>query len=283
MTTNGHRKNATVWIQRFNPDFDRRPYLQPYSITARQGMTLLDALHEIKTHQDGSVTFRRSCRHAICGSCGMNVNGRNVLVCESPLKDHLDGKGRVTIRPLPFLPIIKDLVVDRAKFWEHYRQIKPWLLPPDDLPEREFRVSPEEVKELCNAEKCIMCGLCYSACQVVALNKGYIGPHALLKAFLRTLDPRDSAPGERLDIVSDSTGVWRCHTIFNCIDACPKSLDPTYAIETLRNLAARRLAFEEERRERQARFGEPVEVGPPVRMEPTARVEPPVQTGQRIT
>jgi succinate dehydrogenase / fumarate reductase iron-sulfur subunit len=258
MSTNGHRKTATVRIQRYNPDVDKKPYLQSYQIEMRPGMTLLDALHQIKTRQDGSVTYRRSCRHAICGSCAMNVNGYNMLVCEKPLKDHLDGKGRVTIRPLPFLPIIKDLVVDRSSFWEQYQRVKPWLLPPDDLPEAEFRVSPEEVKALHDAEKCIMCGACYSACQVVALNKQYIGPHALLKAFLRALDPRDSAPGERLEIVTSPTGVWRCHTIFNCIDACPKGLDPTYAIETLRNLAARRLAFEEERRARQAALAEPV-------------------------
>jgi succinate dehydrogenase / fumarate reductase iron-sulfur subunit len=216
MTTNGHRKTVTVRVQRYNPDVDKKPYLQSYQIEMRQGMTLLDALHEIKTRQDGSVTYRRSCRHAICGSCAMNVNGHNMLVCESPLKDHLDGRGRVTIRPLPFLPIIKDLVVDRTSFWEQYQRVKPWLLPPDDLPEHEFRVSPEEVKALHDAEKCIMCG------------------------------------------VTGPTGVWRCHTIFNCIDACPKGLDPTYAIETLRSLAARRLAFEEARRARQAALAEPV-------------------------
>jgi succinate dehydrogenase / fumarate reductase iron-sulfur subunit len=260
MATNGHKRTATVRIQRYNPDVDNKPYLKEYQIEMRQGMTLLDALHEIKTKQDGGVTYRRSCRHAICGSCAMSVNGRNMLVCEQPLKDHVDSKGQVTIRPLPFLPIIKDLVVDRSSFWEQYQRIKPWLLPPDDVPDKEFRVSPEEVKALHDAEKCIMCGACYSACQVVALNKQYIGPHALLKAFLRTLDPRDAAPAERLDIVTDPTGVWRCHTIFNCIDACPKNLDPTFAIETLRNLAARRLAFEEERRERQKTLNEPVKV-----------------------
>jgi len=260
MATNGHKRTATVRIQRYNPDVDKKPYLKEYQIEMRQGMTLLDALHEIKTKQDGSVTYRRSCRHAICGSCAMSVNGRNMLVCEQPLKDHVDNKGQVTIRPLPFLPIIKDLVVDRSSFWEQYQRVKPWLLPPDDVPDKEFRVSPEEVKALHDAEKCIMCGACYSACQVVALNKQYIGPHALLKAFLRTLDPRDAAPAERLDIVTDPTGVWRCHTIFNCIDACPKNLDPTFAIETLRNLAARRLAFEEERRERQKTLNEPVKV-----------------------
>jgi succinate dehydrogenase / fumarate reductase iron-sulfur subunit len=188
----------------------------------------------------------------------MIVNGRNMLVCEQPLANHLDRQGRVSIRPLPFLPIIKDLVVDRTSFWEQYQRVKPWLIPPEDAPEKEFRMSPAEVAALNDAEKCIMCGACYSACQVVALNKQYIGPHALLKAFMRVLDPRDSAPAARLEDVATTDGVYRCHTIFNCIDACPKNLDPTYAIETLRNLAEKRKAFEESRRERQKTLAQPV-------------------------
>ena len=249
---------VTVRIQRFNPDVDKKPYFDEFPVEALPGKTILDALHEIKEEQDGSVTFRRSCRHAICGSCAMNVNGQNMLVCESPLRDHVDRKGQVTLRPLPYLPIIKDLVVDRSKFWEQYLRVKPWLVPPEDLPEKEFRMSAEEVAALNDAEHCIMCGACYSSCQVVALNKKYIGPHALLKAFLRVMDPRDSAPRERLDDLDKGDGVYRCHTIFNCIDACPKNLNPTQAIETLRKLAMKRQAFEAARAERQKRLDEPV-------------------------
>lgn len=256
--TNGARRTAQVRVQRFNPDTDRKPYLQTFTVEVTQGMTLLDALHQIKTQQDGSLTYRRSCRHAICGSCAMSVNGHNMLVCEQPLTDHLDGRGRVTIRPLAYLPIIKDLVVDRTSFWEQYLRVKPWLIPPENIPEQEFRMSPEEVAALNNAEQCIMCGACYSGCTVVALNKKYIGPHALLKAFMRVLDPRDSAPGDRLAGVDVTNGVWRCHTILNCIDACPKHLDPTHAIETLRNLAQKRQAYEQARRERQARLDQPI-------------------------
>jgi succinate dehydrogenase / fumarate reductase, iron-sulfur subunit len=249
---------VTVRIQRFNPDTDQKPYLDSFQVELTQGMTILDALHTIKEEQDGSVTFRRSCRHAICGSCAMNVNGFNILVCDAPLKDHLDRRGRITIRPLPYLPIIKDLVVDRTSFWEQYQRVKPWLLPPDDIPEKEFRLSPEEVTALENAERCIMCGACYSACQVVAMSKRYIGPHALLKAFLRVLDPRDAAPAARLEDLAKDDGVYRCHTIFNCIDACPKGLNPTKAIETLRKLALRRQAYEAARAARQERLSEPV-------------------------
>ena len=174
MTTN----NATLRIQRFNPDTDSKPYLKEFILAAGRDMTILDALHQVKTELDGSLTYRRSCRHAICGSCAMNVNGFNLLVCKTPLKDVLDKKGRVTIRPLPYLPIIKDLVVDRSSFWEQYLRVKPWLIPPKDVPEKEFRVSPDEVAALNNAETCIMCGACYSACQVIGMNKKYIGPHA---------------------------------------------------------------------------------------------------------
>ena len=188
----------------------------------------------------------------------MNVNGRNVLVCHEPLKKHLDRGGRVTIRPLPYLPIIKDLVVDRTSFWEQYLRVKPWLVSPANAPEKEFRMTPEEVEALRNAETCIMCGACYSACSVIGMNKEYIGPHALLKNFMRVLDPRDTIPGERLQGVSSGDGVARCHTIFNCIDACPKNLDPTKAIETLRGFAMKREKFEEGRLERQKTIQEPV-------------------------
>lgn len=251
------RATCTVRVQRFNPDVDNKPHMQEFTVPMTPETTLLDALHYIKTEMDGSLTFRRSCRHAICGSCAMNVNGSNDLVCHRNLAESLDASGTVTIRPLPYLPIIKDLVVDRSTFWAQYERVKPWLVPPADVPEKEFRVSPEEVAAIHSAETCIMCGACYSSCQVVAMNKKYIGPHALLKSFLRTLDPRDTIPGERLEEVGTDEGVYRCHTIFNCIDACPKGLNPTEAIETLRKLAQRRIAFEEERTQRQQHLTEP--------------------------
>jgi succinate dehydrogenase / fumarate reductase iron-sulfur subunit len=251
-------QQALVRIQRFNPDVDKKPYYDEFKIALERGMTILDALHKIKVEQDGSLTYRRSCRHAICGSCAMNINGANTLACNRPIKDYLDRSGRITIRPLPFQPIIKDLVVDQTKFWEQYLRVKPWLIPPEDIPETEFRMSPEEVEALNKAETCIMCGACYASCQVIGLNKEYIGPHALLKAFLRIIDPRDSAPGERLENVGGDDGVFRCHTIFNCIDACPKELNPTRAIETLRKLAQKRRAYEALRRERQKSLDEPI-------------------------
>lgn len=248
----------TLRIQRFNPDLDKKPRLQDFAIDWQQGMTILDALQTVKAQRDGSVTFRRSCRHAICGSCAMNVNGKNMLVCDQPVKAHLDRNNKVTIKPLPYLPIIKDLVVDRTSFWNQYMRVKPWLIPPADVPDAEFRISPEEVTALQDAEKCIMCGACYSACSVIGMTKDYIGPHALLKAFLRTMDPRDAGVAERLELVAQDDGVFRCHTVFNCIDACPKDLNPTQAIETLRKLVQRRIAFEEAKRARHKTLDQPV-------------------------
>jgi len=260
MSDNGPTTNITLRIQRFNPDTDKKPRLAIYKVERDQGMTVLDALHKVKTEQDGSVTYRRSCRHAICGSCAMNINGKNMLACHTPVTEVMDKKNRITIRPLPYLPIIKDLVVDRTSFWKQYMRVKPWLIPLDDVPEKEFRISPTEVEALQKAETCIMCGACYSACSVVGMTKEYIGPHALLKAFLRVLDPRDNAPEERLEDLAVGDGVYRCHTIFNCIDACPKELDPTQAIETLRKLAQKRQAYEAAREERQKHIKEPIQV-----------------------
>lgn len=258
MTETRFAKKILLRIQRFNPDSDNKPYYDDFEVAVEQDTTLLDALHSVKAEQDGTLTFRRSCRHAICGSCAMNVNGRNILVCKTPIQQVLDRRGRVTVRPLPYLPVIKDLVVDRSSFWEQYLRVKPWLIPPEEIPEKEFRMSSDEVEDLSNAETCIMCGACYSSCQVIGLNKQYIGPHALLKAFMRVLDPRDSAPGERLADLAGGDGVYRCHTIFNCIDACPKGLNPTEAIETLRKLAQKRQAYERKREERQRRLSEPI-------------------------
>jgi succinate dehydrogenase / fumarate reductase iron-sulfur subunit len=143
----------------------------------------------------------------------------------------------VLIEPLPYLPIIKDLVVDRTVFWEQYKTIKPWLMPPDDVPTREYRVSQEEVDAIEQAETCIMCGACYSACPIIAGNKNYLGPHALLKVLLRVMDPRDQAIEERLDQVATADGVFRCHKVVNCVDACPKGLNPAKAISTLAKMS----------------------------------------------
>lgn len=241
---------ANIKIKRYNPETDRKPYYQTFTVEMTPETTVLGALEDIKANQDGSLTFRRSCRHAICGSCAMMVNRRNTLVCSKPLAETLNRNGEVMIEPLPYLPVIKDLVVDRSAFWEQYLKVKPWLVPPAEIPEKEFRMTQEEVDALEQAETCIMCGACYSSCPVVAGNKAYIGPHALTKALQRILDPRDTIPTERLDIVADSNGPFRCHQVLNCIDACPKGLNPAKAIAVLANIAVRSGKIDAQRAER---------------------------------
>ncbi|MCK4693367.1 MAG: succinate dehydrogenase/fumarate reductase iron-sulfur subunit, partial [Anaerolineales bacterium] len=226
-------KNVTVHIQRFNPDVDEKPYFDEFTVSCWEGMTILDALEEIKATQDGSATYRRSCRHGICGSCAMNVNGLNVLACSEQLCDHVDRKGRITIMPLPYLPIIKDLVVDQSVFWDQYQRIKPWLIPTEEIPEKEFRMSPEEVEALRDAERCIMCGVCYSACPVINVDKGFVGPHAMLKAFLKVSDSRDNDTQAHM---ADATTVWDCTTCFMCNSQCPKEIDPGTSSLTLRSI-----------------------------------------------
>jgi succinate dehydrogenase/fumarate reductase iron-sulfur protein len=233
MSNNGSKRTATVRIQRFNPDTDKEPHFQEYEVQMTQGMTILDALHLIKTEQDGSVTYRRSCRHGICGSCGMNINGVNMLACENQLKDHLDDNGSITIRPLSYVPVIKDLVVDQGSFWDQYRLVRPWVIPPEEVPEKEFRISPEEVAGYNSAERCIMCGICYSACPVINVDKGFVGPHAMLKAFLRVSDSRDSDTDEHM---ADIATVWDCTTCYLCCSECPKDLDPGMVSSTLRSM-----------------------------------------------
>lgn len=230
MSTNNSNKTATLRIERFNPDTDQEPHFQEYQVEMQQGMTILDALHAVKTEQDGSVTYRRSCRHGICGSCGMNINGTNMLACENPLKDNLDAEGEITIKPLSHVPVIKDLVVDRDSFWEQYHDVKPWVTPPEIVPEKEFRIDPAEVVSFDDAERCIMCGICYSACPVINDDKSFVGPHAMLKAFLKTSDSRDSVHAQHLNIPT----VWDCTTCYICTEQCPKELAPGWVAHLLR-------------------------------------------------
>ena len=249
---------VTVRIKRFNPDNDAQPRWQDYPVTMTPDSTVLSTLEDIKSHQDGSLTFRRSCRHAICGSCAMMVNRRNTLICTKPLQDaHEESgglfgkKGVITIEPLPYIPVIKDLVVDRSVFWEQYEAMRPWLIPSENAnPQKEYRMTQAEVDAMQQAETCIMCGACYSSCPIIAGNKQYPGPHALLKLFMRVMDPRDSVPDERIEQVATEYGAFRCHKVVNCIDACPKGLNPAQAISTLAKQSLRTGKIKGERAKR---------------------------------
>lgn len=226
------KKNVKVRILRYNPEKDKKPYWQPYKLAVDSDATILDILNEIHWKLDGTLAYRRSCRSAICGSCAMKVNGSNVLACETPLHRY---KGKsLKIEPLPGFRIVKDLVVDLESFFEKMNRVRPYLLLDKPIPDKEFVQTPEEFEEIREACICILCGACTSSCPSLWANDDYLGPAALLKAYRFIFDSRDDAADERIDIVNDKNGIWRCHTIFNCMEACPKHIKITEYLSKLK-------------------------------------------------
>ena len=227
--------NITLKILRYNPEKDAKPYFQEFNVPGvALDWRLLDVLHEIKWKMDGTLTFRRSCAHGICGSCGMKINGKNGLACSILLKD-LNYKKPVTIEPLPSMPIIKDLVVDMKSFYDKYEVVKPYLIvktPPPAEGER-FQTN-EDAEMIFESAKCILCGCCTTSCPSTWTNEDYIGPAAMLKTYRFVFDTRDDATDERLELLDTPDGIWRCHTIFNCIEACPKEINITWHLSQLK-------------------------------------------------
>jgi succinate dehydrogenase / fumarate reductase iron-sulfur subunit len=226
-------------IYRFNPETDRQPRMQDYELAEDCGaIMLLDALLLLK-QQDDSLSFRRSCREGVCGSDGMNINGRNGLACILQL-DTL--KQPITLRPLPGLPVIRDLIVDLTQFYNQYRTVKPWLINKEPEPEIERLQSPEERARLDGLYECVLCACCTTACPSFWWNPDrFLGPAALLQASRFLNDSRDQAMGERLDDLDDPYRLFRCHTIMNCTDVCPKGLNPAKAIGHIRQLLLKRV------------------------------------------
>jgi len=233
---------ATFRILRYNPEKDKEPHFENYIVDINESMTVLDVLHKIKWSMDGSLSFRRSCAHGVCGSDGMRINGKNRLACSILLKD-LDHIKAITIEPLPAIPIIKDLIVDMGDFYRKNETIMPYLInntPPP--PDRERLQSNQDAEKLFESAKCIMCGCCTTSCPSTWSNENYIGPASLLKAYRFVFDTRDEAADERLDIIDTPDGIWRCHTIFNCVECCPKEINITWHISQLkRKLSEREL------------------------------------------
>lgn len=215
-------------ILRFDPEQDQRPHWERYSVEAEPTDRVLDLLHRVKYEQDGSLTFRRSCAHGICGSDAMLINGRNRLACKVRL-DQL-GRGPVTVAPLPGLPVVKDLVVDMEGFFAKYRRVMPFLVAEGPAPKRERRQSPAERARYDDTTKCILCAACTSSCPSFWAQPEYIGPAAIVNAHRFIFDSRDEAADERLEILAERDGVWHCRTIFNCVDACPRGIKITQAI-----------------------------------------------------
>lgn len=225
-------------IYRYNPESDHRPYMQSYELQDDCGaVMLLDALLLLK-QRDDSLSFRRSCREGVCGSDAMNINGRNGLACITPLKDL---RTPIEVRPLPGLPVIRDLVVDLSQFYAQYRAVKPWLINNDPVPEIERLQSPAQRDSLDGLYECILCACCSTSCPSFWWNPDrFLGPAALLQAWRFLADSRDQATGERLDDLEDPYRLFRCHTIMNCTEVCPKELNPTRAISKIKEMLVRR-------------------------------------------
>ncbi|MEJ2645999.1 MAG: succinate dehydrogenase iron-sulfur subunit [Gammaproteobacteria bacterium] len=223
-------------VYRYNPETDQRPYMQDFELPAdeiRPGMMLLDALLALKAH-DETLSFRRSCAEGVCGSDGMNINGRNGLACVTPLAEL---KEPVRICPLPGLPVIRDLVVDLTQFYEQYRAVKPYLINREPEPEVERLQSPAQRAELDGLYECILCACCSTSCPSFWWNPDkFRGPAALLQAWRFLADSRDEATEERLADLDGPFKLFRCHTIMNCVEVCPKGLNPTRAIGRIKEL-----------------------------------------------
>ena len=226
-------------IYRWNPDDGKNPQVDTYHVNMDEcGPMVLDALIKIKNEQDATLTFRRSCREGICGSCAMNIDGANTLAC---LKSCDDVKGDVRIYPLPHMPVVKDLVPDMTRFYAQHSSIEPWLKTTTPTPQAEWKQSVEERALLDGLYECILCACCSTSCPSYWWNGDrYLGPAVLLQAYRWLIDSRDEATGERLDNLEDPFRLYRCHTILNCAQTCPKGLNPAKAIAELKKLMVER-------------------------------------------
>ena len=226
-----------VSLYRYNPETDDAPYMQDFSVdTGGRDLMVLDVLELIKAEHDGSVTYRRSCREGVCGSDGLNMNGKNGLACISPLSESVKNN-KLVIRPLPGLPVIRDLVVDMSLFYAQYEKVQPYLQNAAPAPAIERLQSPEERAQLDGLYECILCACCSTSCPSFWWNPDrFIGPAGLLQAYRFLADSRDTATDERLAKLDDPFSVFRCHGIQNCVNVCPKGLNPTRAIGHIRSM-----------------------------------------------
>ena len=232
-------RTAHFEIYRYDPDKDAQPYMQKLQVVLQPSdRMLLDALIRIKGEVDDSLSLRRSCREGVCGSDAMNINGKNGLACTTSLRDL---KEPIVLRPIPGLPVIRDLIVDMSQFFKQYHSIQPYLINDTPPPEKERLQSPQEREELDGLYECILCACCSTACPSFWWNPDkFVGPAGLLQAYRFIADSRDQATNERLDNLNDPYRLFRCHTIMNCVDVCPKHLNPTLAIGKIKEMLVRR-------------------------------------------
>ena len=225
-----------VSIYRYNPATDAEPYMRDYQLdTQGKDLMVLDVLELLKG-QDSSLSFRRSCREGVCGSDGLSINGKNGLACITPLSETVKDN-KLVVRPLPGLPVVRDLVVDMSLFYQQYEKVKPYLINNEPPPAIERLQSPEDRAKLDGLYECILCACCSTACPSFWWNPDrFIGPSGLLQAWRFLVDSRDTAQAERLSALDDPFSVFRCHGIQNCVNVCPKGLNPTRAIGHIRNM-----------------------------------------------
>jgi len=215
-------------ILRYNPETDDKPHHENYTVEADPTDRVLDLLRKVKSYQDGSLSYRASCAHGVCGSDAMRINGVNRLACKVLVKD-LDGD-RITVEPILGMPLIKDMIVDMEPFFESYRSISPFLIN-DEIPEEGERLqSQEERARFDDTTKCILCAACTTSCPSFWADGEFVGPASIVQAHRFIFDSRDQGAGERLEVLNQQMGVWRCRTVFNCTSACPREIKVTQAI-----------------------------------------------------
>ncbi|HEV7172877.1 succinate dehydrogenase iron-sulfur subunit [Pedococcus sp.] len=224
---------VTLKISRYNPEVDSEPHWETYQVTSHATDRVLDALHQIKWEQDGSLSFRRSCAHGVCGSDAMRINGKNRLACKTLIKDVNPDKP-ITVEPIKGLPVEKDLIVDMEPFFDAYREVMPFLITTGNEPTRERIQSQQDRDRFDDTTKCILCAACTTSCPVFWNDGQYFGPAAIVNAHRFIFDSRDEGGSQRLEILNDKEGVWRCRTTFNCTDACPRGIQVTQAIQEVK-------------------------------------------------
>ena len=225
--------DVVLRVRRFNAEVDDEPHWEDYSLTMYATDRVLDALHKVKWTIDGSLTFRRSCAHGVCGSDAMRINGRNRLACKALLRD-LEPNRPITVEAIKGLPVEKDLVVDMEPFFQSYREVMPFLITSGHEPTKERIQSQEERARFDDTTKCILCAACTSSCPVFWTDGQYFGPAAIVNAHRFIFDSRDEGSDVRLEVLNDREGVWRCRTTFNCSEACPRGIEVTKAISEVK-------------------------------------------------
>jgi succinate dehydrogenase / fumarate reductase iron-sulfur subunit len=228
-------------IKRFHKERGPQRWIETFQVEIRKGMNLLEALLRIQDEKDGTLSFRYSCRGAVCGSCAMRVNGKDVLACRTHVEDLL-GKPAF-IEPLPLFPVIRDLIVDLSPFFDHYRKIEPYLQGKPVSPYVEYLMEEQKRKEVDPYINCILCGICFGTCPAFEKDSGFLGPATLAKAYRFLVDPRDRRNEEILKAVNTQQGVWGCKTVFNCVKVCPKEVPPTHGIVKVRGRILRYRLF----------------------------------------